>query len=69
MRADLREKEADYAGAAADYTALIDLDPDSPSLAQHYAARAAAHLKLKDDGSAVSDYNKSLDLEGSLSHP
>jgi tetratricopeptide (TPR) repeat protein len=59
-RAMLRYDQRDFAGAIADYTAAIKLDPARPSL---YNNRAAAWLDQGDADRAIADYTAAIKLD------
>ena len=54
--------EKHFALAIAGYSKAIDLDPEN---AVYYANRAAAHLRLENYGSALSDASQAIEIDSS----
>ena len=50
----------DYRGAIADYTKVIEIDPND---ATAYHERGFAKLQLKDNRGAIADYTKAIEID------
>ena len=53
----------DFAGAIADFTKTIELDPESKYSALAYRKRGDAYFQLDDAGKAANDYKKAIQLD------
>ena len=56
----------DTYGAIADYTKMIEMNPNDTIAVLVYSTRGVAKAKLNDYNGAISDYNKAIEIEPNL---